>query len=65
MNYDMVEENGEENCARIEWLICGCCNEQIRPMIAQGRGNSNHTYKVWKQRFKMDFLKNKVIFSNG
>lgn len=57
-------------------LICYCCNREIQPnkyvdhlkSMAEQRWNKNSislTWDGWFRRQEMQFLKTKVVFSNG
>lgn len=59
--------------ARIVGMICGCCHlpisasEHVQHLrtIVQKRWSHMNTWEDWFQQYEMDYLRTKVIFSNG
>lgn len=54
-------------------IVCGCCqtsldsnmHAQHLKMIVEKRWSTMNKWESWFQQFEMDYLKTKVIFSNG
>lgn len=71
INYKFIDD--EANL--VVSLICNCCQREIQPhthvehlkLMAELRWNENSKPNAndWFRRFEMDFLKTKVVFSNG
>lgn len=54
-------------------VICGCCDTMIEAdmharhlkLIVEKRWSNLNTWNTWFQQFEMDYLRSKVVFSNG
>lgn len=66
-------DSAKTDMKRVVGLICGCCQSPISAdlhvdhlkSIVHKRWSHMNTWDSWFQQFEMDYLRTKVIFSNG